>query len=157
MNWFVWRLMEMKILKSTKKSNNDETIKKVCCPDCNCEYEIDIEKDNEYYIKAQDGEIAKYICPECGAKFFNEDRLITKKNITFPCDFYHFGKSENALEISKEEITENVRKLVKKVLKDDVGSYYYTARGDTFIIAAKYEDEIVVWVSKDYYEGNIDL
>lgn len=147
----------MKILKSTKNSNNDEIIKKICCPDCNCEYEIDIEKDNEYYIKAQDGKIAKYICPECGAEFFNEDRVITNKNISFPCDFYQFGKSDNALEISEEEITKSVRELVGKVLKEDVGNYYYTARGDTIIITTKYEDEIVVWVAKGYYEGNIDL
>ena len=48
-----------------------------------------------------------------------------------------------------------VNKVVDNIKKADVGDFYNISVGDTMVVALKYEDNIDVIVTKDYWEDTL--
>lgn len=92
------------------------------------------------------------ICPVCGEATFVSDRKIKP---TFPKTFW--GYKENAVNCSNEEIQNFVDYVVKNLTSENsnVGDYSITGSGNTIVIGLKYEDEISIYVCKNYWEETI--
>ena len=89
-------------------------------------------------------------CPECGTEMLTTGERIMPP--TFPRTFYHFGSGKK---ISDKDIQEMVNKVVDNIKKADVGDFYNISVGDTMVVALKYEDNIDVIVTKDYWEDTL--
>ena len=89
-------------------------------------------------------------CPECGTEMLTTGERIMPP--TFPRTFFHFGDGAKA---SDKDIQEMVNRVVDNIKKADVGDFYNISVGDTMVVALKYEDNIDVIVTKDYWEDTL--
>ena len=89
-------------------------------------------------------------CPECGTEMLTTGERVMPP--TFPRTFFHFGDGAKA---SDKDIQEMVNKVVDNIKTADVGDFYNISVGDTMVVALKYEDNIDVIVTKDYWEDTL--
>lgn len=120
--------------------------KRIVCDHCGAELEYD--KDDEFVglwgMKC-------ITCPECNEDCFVSDHRVEPPN--WKTTFDHTN-SDSAVAIDDEEIQEYIDKCYAKLTSDEwkLGDHYLTGSGDTMIFGVKYEDEIRVFVTRDYYE-----
>lgn len=135
----------MKVIKKNEVETS-EYPKRIVCDHCGAELEYD--KDDEFVgiwgMKC-------ITCPEC-----NEDCLVSDHRVEPPnwkVTFDHTN-SDSAVVIDDEEIQEYIDKCYARLTSDDwtPGDHYLTGSGDTMIFGVKYDDEIRVFVTRDYYE-----
>ena len=89
-------------------------------------------------------------CPECGTEMLTTGERVMPP--TFPQTFFHFGDGTKA---SDKDTQEMVNKVVDNIKKADVGDFYIMATGDTMVVALKYEDDIDIIVTRDYWEDTL--
>ena len=91
-------------------------------------------------------------CPHCGGVVKTEHI----KSFTFPDTFYHFGTNE-ASKLTNEE-TQHYVDIVKNKLQQEcqVGEYTFIGSGDTMVFGFKFEDEYVIYVTKNYWEDSVE-
>ena len=89
-------------------------------------------------------------CPECGTEMLTTGERVMPP--TFPQTFLHFGDGTKA---SDKDIQEMVNKVVDNIKTAEVGDFYNISVGDTMVVALKYEDNIDVIVTKDYWEDTL--
>lgn len=129
----------------------NETIEKrpiiTTCP--HCQYTISYTEDE---VERVDNDSLGIMCPNC-------NELIVLEHIepfTFPDTFYHFGVSEYAVCLSDDEVQEYVN-IVKRKLQQEckVGEYAFSGVGDTMVFGFNFEDEIVIYVARNYWEDSV--
>lgn len=135
----------MKVIKKNEVETN-EYPKRIVCDHCGAELEYD--KDDEF-IGLWGMECVT--CPECNEDCFVSDHRVESPN--WKTTFDHTN-SDSAVAIDDEEIQEYIDKCYAKLTSDEwkPGDHYLTGSGDTMIFGVKYEDEIRVFVTRDYYE-----
>ena len=89
-------------------------------------------------------------CPECGTEMLTTGERVMPP--TFPQTFFHFGDGTKA---SDKDTQEMVNKAVDNIKKAEVGDFYIMATGDTMVVALKYEDDIDIIVTRDYWEDTL--
>lgn len=152
----------MKEIILTKKNKNSDVDQENICSDkhkhikCEyCEHDIYFDKDDEHV----GGFGCYYVyCPHCGEETLveDEDLELTDDNIKFPDHFYHTSTyKKNVVSITEEEVTNEIKRLVKEIEKTPDVTYRACEWGDTMIVVMNCEDEIRVFVTKDYYETSI--
>ena len=135
----------MKVIKKNEVKTS-EYPKRIVCEHCGAELEYD--RDDEFVglwgMKC-------ITCPECNEDCFVSDHRVEPPN--WKTTFDHTN-SDSAVAIDDEEIQEYIDKCYARLTSDEwkSGDHYLTGRGDTMIFGVKYEDEIRVFVTKDYYE-----
>ena len=135
----------MKVIKKNEVETS-EYPKRIVCEHCGAELEYD--KDDEFVglwgMKC-------ITCPECNEDCFVSDHRVEPPN--WKVTFDHTN-SDSAVAIDDEEIQEYIDKCYAKLTSDEwkPGDHYLTGSGDMMIFGVKYEDEIRVFVTKDYYE-----
>ena len=135
----------MKVIKKNEVEVN-EYPKRIVCEHCGAELEYD--KDDEFIglwgMKC-------ITCPECNEDCFVSDHRVEPPN--WKTTFDHTN-SDSAVAIDDEEIQEYIDKCYAKLTSDEwkPDDHYLTGSGDTMIFGVKYEDEIRVFVTRDYYE-----
>lgn len=140
-------------MKVIKKSEVKETgyPKRIICDHCGAELEYD--KDDEFIglwgIRAVH-------CPEC-----NEDVWIGDQREVSPQwkTTFDFTSAITAKELDDAEIQELVDKCYEKLTSDgwQPGDHYLTQCGDTMVFGVKYEDEINVYVTRQFWEDKTCL
>lgn len=89
-------------------------------------------------------------CPNCGAVIITEEH----DDYDFPEMFYHFGVNEGSVQLSDSKIQEYIDEVVERLKRTSEDGYYtFTGSGNTIVFGVKNEDEIRVWVCKNYYES----
>ena len=135
----------MKVIKKNEVETS-EYPKRIVCEHCGAELEYD--KDDEFVglwgMKC-------ITCPECNEDCFVSDHRVEPPN--WKVTFDHTN-SDSAVAIDDEEIQEYIDKCYAKLTSDEwkPGDHYLTGSGDMMIFGVKYEDEIRVFVTRDYYE-----
>ena len=135
----------MKVIKK-KEVETSEYPKRIVCEHCGAELEYD--KGDEFVglwgMKC-------ITCPECNEDCFVSDHRVEPPN--WKTTFDHTN-SDSAVAIDDEAIQEYIDKCYAKLTSDEwkSGDHYLTGSGDTMIFGVKYEDEIRVFVTRDYYE-----
>ena len=112
------------------------------CP--HCQYTISYTEDE---VDRVENESMGVYCPHCGGVIETEHI----EPFTFPDTFYHFGTSEDAVCLSDDEVQRYVD-IVKRKLQQEcqVGEYTFTGSGDTMVFGFRFEDEDVIYVTKNY-------
>lgn len=142
----------------------------IWCPCCDSRIYIGEEKsDNNYICSDCSNEFCAepYIgangilwakCPYCGAEEYIDDGIaLTVDNIEYPTHFYKYD-SKYTKEVSDERITEQIKRLINKINKDN--DFYYWASGDTVIVVYKSDEdfnEVQVIVCRKYSESNVQI
>lgn len=135
----------MKVIKKNEVETS-EYPKRIVCDHCGAELEYD--RDDEFVglwgLKC-------VTCPECNEDCFISDHRVEPPN--WKTTFDHTN-SNSAVAIDDEEIQEYIDKCYARLTSDEwkSGDHYLTGSGDTMIFGVKYEDEIRVFVTRDYYE-----
>ena len=135
----------MKVIKKNEVETS-EYPKRIVCEHCGAELEYD--RDDEFVglwgMKC-------VTCPECNEDCFVSDHRVEPPN--WKTTFDHTN-SDSAVAIDDEEIQEYIDKCYARLTSDDwtPGDHCLTGSGDTMIFGVKYEDEIRVFVTRDYYE-----
>ena len=135
----------MKVIKKNEVETS-EYPKRIVCDHCGAELEYD--KDDEFIglwgMKC-------ITCPECNEDCFVSDHRVEPPN--WKTTFDHTN-SDSAVAIDDEEIQEYIDKCYAKLTSDEwkPGDHCLMGSGDTMIFGVKYEDEIRVFVTRDYYE-----
>lgn len=135
----------MKVIKKNEVKTS-EYPKRIVCEHCGAELEYD--RDDEFVglwgMKC-------ITCPECNEDCFVSDHRVEPPN--WKTTFDHTN-SDSAVAINDEEIQKYIDKCYTKLTSDEwkPGDHYLTGSGDTMIFGVKYEDEIRVFVTRDYYE-----
>ena len=123
-----------------------------------CDSELEFTKDDTHigWLGA-----AYITCPCCG----NESMVVeldgialTKDNIEFPVHFLRCNKGMRYVkEVSNEEVVKEICKGIEYFRKNKDEYYWYTSRGDLFMILFRYagDEEYFVVVTKDFYETYI--
>ena len=113
------------------------------CP--HCQYTISYTEDE---VERVENNGLGIICPNCN------ESIVTGHiaPFTFPDTFYHFGTSE----LSYDEVQKYVD-IVKRRLQQEcqVGEHFFIGTGDTLVFGFKFEDEDVIYVAKNYWEGSV--
>lgn len=141
----------MKVIKKNEVEEKSEYPKRVVCDHCGAELEYD--KDDEFIglwgIRA-------VRCPEC-----DEQTWVGENREEPPVWAYTFDHTNkySAKELECEEIQKMVSRCYEKLMSDDwsVGDHYLTQCGDTMVFGVKYEDEVNVYVTKDFWEDKTCL
>ena len=122
----------------------------ITCPHCN--YTISYTEDE---VGRVDNESMGVYCPHCGG-------IVETEHIepfTFPKTFFHFGegKDGNLPHILSDEETQHYVDIVKRKLQQEcqVGEYTFAGSGDTMVFGFKFEDEDVIYVSKNYWQDRV--
>lgn len=133
------------------KKTEESKIYKVTCDECGTQLECEHEDVYEgawgaWYVK----------CPECGrdAMVLEIDSTeLDEQNIEYPKHFY--ATSEDAIDISNEEIQRWVRECLSRLKDREDGEYAVCGSGNTLVFAFKDETEYIVYVAKNYSETSI--
>lgn len=141
----------MKVIKKSEIVEKNEYPKRTFCDHCGAELEY--EKDDEFIglwgIRAVH-------CPEC-----HEDTWVGEKREATPqwCSTFDHTDYSTAKELDGKEIQELVDRCYEKLTSDnwDAGDHYITQCGDTMVFGVKYEDEINVYVTQDFWEDKTCL
>ena len=95
-------------------------------------------------------------CPVCDEEIFvSEHRAIQP---TWGLTFDHTDEV-SAVKLKDEEIQEMVDKCYEHLMSPEwkPGEFYITMLGDTLVFGAKFEDEVNVYVTRDYWEDTTCL
>ena len=121
------------------------------CPHCGCA--IGYAKDETYMGCDKDGNDGLVIdCPNCG------DMILVEQcdPMEWPKAFFHFGVGEDAAHLSDDEIQKMIDKCVRNMMVDKDNEYYYVGSGDVMVYTFWEDDNIDVYVAKNYYSAFLD-
>lgn len=107
------------------------------------------------------------ICPVCAhAESVIGDKIINKNeapeeapesHFRYPNDFYHFGESPDGKKMSDADIQEMVDRIYDTLNEGKLGDFSSIATGDTLVSGHRNDEQIVVWVAKNYWEDEIEV
>lgn len=119
----------------------------ITCP--NCQYTISYTEDEVERVTNDGNGI---LCPNC-------DEIIVTEHIepfTFPNTFCYYGEKDGAIPLTNEQVQKYVN-IVKHSLQQEtqVGEYTSAGSGDTMVFGFKFEDEDLIYVTKNYWVDSI--
>ena len=132
---------------SPPKSQNENENQPIITTCSHCGYKISYFKDEEERIENIKMGI---FCPHC------EEPIITQNvdPFTFPNTFVKCGEDEGAVHITDKAVQILVNE-VKKSLINDSQDYSFSETGDTIVFGYNFEDEIVIYVARNYWEDSV--
>nr|DAI11283.1 MAG TPA: DNA-directed RNA polymerase [Caudoviricetes sp.] len=119
----------------------------ITCP--NCQYTISYTEDEVERVTNDGNGI---LCPNC-------DKVIVTEPIepfTFPNTFCYHGEKDGTIPLTNEQVQKYVN-IVKHALQQEikVGEYTSAISGDTMVFGFKFEDEDLIYVTKNYWVDSI--
>lgn len=95
-------------------------------------------------------------CPVCGEEIFISDYRVIEP--TWGMTFDHTDEN-SAVKLDDKETQEMVDKCYDHLMSPEwkPGEFYITMSGDTLVFGVKFEDEVSVYVTKDYWEDTTCL
>lgn len=96
-------------------------------------------------------------CPACGSETMVSDQRVHPP--AWKVTFYHTSTETGAVDIEDIKIKEYVDKAVKYLCSDEwkPGEFYYAEIGNLLVLGIKWEDNVDIFVTKDYWKDNIGL
>lgn len=140
----------MKVINRNEAKEADYP-KRIVCDHCGAELEYNEEDEHNglWGMKC-------VTCPVCGEEIFvSEHRAIQP---TWGVTFNHTDEI-SAVKLKDEEIQEMVDKCYERLMSPEwkAGEFYITMMGDTLVFGVKFEDEVNVYVTRDYWEDSTCL
>ena len=135
-----------KIVAAPKVEEEKRTII-TTCP--HCQYTISYTEDE---VERVGNNVMGVYCPQCGGDI--ETKHI--KPFTFPDTFYYFSANNNAVRMSDENIQrfiDNVKQSLET--KCNIGDYVLEGSGDVMVFGVKNEDEVTIYVARNYWEDSV--
>lgn len=136
------------------KSNNvePEYPKRHICEECGAELGYDKE---DVHIGWMGCEYAT--CPACGREI-----VVSAKRVQPPTwkeTFYHISVETGAVDIKDIKIKAYVDEAVKHLCSDawKPGEFYFAGVDNLLVLGIKWEDNVDIYVTKDYWTDNISL
>lgn len=155
-------MSNIKVLKDNsnkvevKEENNITYPLKINCSECDSELEITEEDTHIGWMGA------RFInCPCCGNEAMIDELdgiTLTTENLEFPVHFIRTTKGlRHVIEVSSDDIIKEIKKGITYFREHKDEYYWYTSRGDLFLIIFRYsgDEEYFVMVTKDFYETYI--
>lgn len=103
------------------------------------------------------------ICPVCaeaesviGDKVttdFENPEELQESHFHYPEDFYHFG---NGKKLSNDETQELINDVFSCLSRSESHEFRCCSTGDTLVSGYRDDNDITIWVAKDYYEDSCD-
>lgn len=104
------------------------------------------------------------ICPVCakaehviGDKVYipDDDELEeeNESHFHYPDDFYHFG-GDKAKKLTDDEIQVMINNVFTSLSRGKPGDFKAESTGDTMVSGWREEEQIIIWVAKDYWEDS---
>lgn len=136
------------------KSNNiePEYPKRHICDECGAELEYDKE---DVHIGWMGYECVT--CPACDKETaVSEGRVMPP---TWKTTFFHSYAAKGALDVCNQTVGEYIAKTTEILCSDKIkpGEFYITKTGNLLIIGLKWNDNIEIYVTKDYWEDTVDM
>ena len=133
-------------------SNQDKNWPKRCT--CNCGAELEYNKE-DVHIGWMGCEYVT--CPAC-----DRETMIGECRVqppTWKTTFHHTSVETGAVDIKDAEIQEYVNKVIKNLCSDKwkSGEFCVTGTGNLLVLGIKWEDNVDIYVTKDYWEDSIGL
>lgn len=136
------------------KSNNiePEYPKHHICDECGAELEYDKEDVHIGWMGCE------YVtCPAC-----NKETMVGNQRVqppTWKATFHHDCSDNGAFDVPDHEIRIYVDKFVKALCSNayEPGDSMITCTGNLLVFGRKWEDNVDIYVTKDYWEDSIAL
>lgn len=87
------------------------------------------------------------ICPNCDEPV----RIEYVKSFSFPKTFIKCSKENGAVHIDDSRVQEIIDRVLKQTKILPCGEVYIEATGDTLVFGYRGEEEIVIYVTQDYW------
>ena len=134
------------------KSNNiePEYPKRHICDECGAELEYDEEDTHIGWMGCE------YVtCPNCNCETMVDSKRITP--FIWKATFDHVCTDTGAIDVLDHEVQKYVNKVAKALCSDEyeAGDSAITRTGNLLVFGRKWEDEVDIYVTKDYWEDNI--
>lgn len=73
--------------------------------------------------------------------------------------FFHSYAAKGALDVCNQTVGEYIAKTTEILCSDEIkpGEFYITKTGNLLIIGLKWNDNIEIYVTKDYWEDTVDM
>ncbi len=129
--------------------DHNDTLTAVC-PNCGCT--IGYTENETYMGCGNDGTDGLVIdCPNC------RDMILVEKcsPSKWPKAFFHYGEGPDAVHLSNERIQEMINDCIRAMVRDKL-DYYYLATGDTMVCTFWDDENMDVYVTKNYYSAFLD-
>lgn len=136
------------------KSNNTEPEypKRHTCDNCGAELEYDKEDTHVGWMGVE------YVtCPAC-----DKETMVGECRVQPPAwkaTFHHTSVETGAVNLKDVKTQAYVDKAVKSLCSDKwkPGEFYITGTGNLLVLGIKWEDNVDIYVTKDYWEDSIAL
>lgn len=131
-------------MKVINKGYRLET-KHIKCLGCNAELEIE---SGDEYVGTWGVPCVR--CPECG-----EENPVQDERTVAPIlnqTFLDHGAKHGATHVEDEKVQEMIDRVYQYLIKGKIGDYYCTSTGDALVFGTKTEDEITIYVTRDWKE-----
>lgn len=99
-----------------------------------------------------------FICPVCGYEDIAEglpDEKLTIDTLSFPEHFHHVVCSSHCVHLPKSRINEYIDEVADLMREDE--DWAFTGTGDTMVYAFRKDGECSVFITQDYYEGELSF
>ena len=140
----------MRLISSNE--NKSEYPKRHTCDECGAELEYDKEDVHIGWMGCE------YVtCPACDNEtMVGECRV---QSPTWKATFHHTSSETGAVDIKDTEIQVYIDKVIKNLCSDKwkPGEFCVTGTGNLLVLGIKWEDDIDIYVTKDYWEDSIGL
>lgn len=134
----------------TSNTNKSEYPKRHICDECGAELEYDKEDVHIGWMGCE------YVtCPNCNCETMVDSKRITP--FIWKATFDHVCADTGAVDILDHEVQKYVNKVAKALCSDEyeTGDSAITRTGNLLVFGRKWEDEVDIYVTKDYWEDNI--
>lgn len=133
-------------------SNNIESEypKRHICDECGAELEYDKEDVHVGWMGCE------YVtCPNCNCETMVDSKRITP--FIWKTTFDHVCADTGAVDILDHEVQKYVNKVAKALCSDEyeTGDSAITRTGNLLVFGRKWEDEVDIYVTKDYWQDSI--
>lgn len=127
---------------------DDEEISIAHCENCGYEFPLNYKTPIQY----REYGCPYTNCPNCHQKTGLDELVdcenVTPTNISFPRHFYKM----DGVPIPDDRVEEWVKKAYDYLLHNSDEPFYYTATGNSICIGIQDEEEITIFVARDYYD-----
>ena len=134
----------------TSNTNKSEWPKRHICDNCGAELEYD---EADIHIGWMGCEYVT--CLNCNCETMVDSKRIT--SFIWKATFDHVCTDTGAIDVLDHEVQKYVNKVAKALCSDEyeTGDSAITRTGNLLVFGRKWEDEVDIYVTKDYWEDNI--
>lgn len=132
------------------KTSKSEWPKRHICDNCGAELEYEQADTHIGWTGCE------YVtCPNCDRETpVSEERIMPP---TWGITFFHTFATKGCLDICNQAVGEYIDKATKILCSDEAkpGEFYVTKVGNLLVVGLKWDDNVDIYVTKDYWEDTV--